>query len=70
MTRVTRVVKIRPISILWITIQFSTFLYIYIVMNGSKDQELNLSIWTNIHKYIYFVDLFICVLQCICYVFL
>ena len=38
--RMTRVVNIRSRGILWIVIQI---LYIYIVMNGSKDQKLDLS---------------------------
>ena len=68
--RMTRVVRIRSRGILWIVIQI---LYIYTVMTGSEDQELNLSIWTDIHTHththIYFHFIYMC-LQCICYVFL
>ena len=33
------------------------FVY-YTVMTGSEDQRLDLSIWTDIHTYIYFAGLF------------
>ena len=53
--RMTRVVKIRSRGILWIAIQF---LYIYTVMTGSEDQQLDLSYGQIfIHTYIFLVYL-------------
>ena len=49
----TRVVKLRPRSILWTSIHFLYIFVYYTVMIGSEDQILDLSIWTDIHIYIY-----------------
>ena len=46
--KMTKVVKIRPRGLLWITIQF---LYIYTAMTKSEDHELDRFIWKYIHTH-------------------